>query len=71
MTDDDKNLDKNLTRIMIVGAMLTSALIIAGAYDVGYQAGVKRVPQPTIVHGDMTINNSFNLNSDDAGSVTK
>jgi hypothetical protein len=71
MTDDDKNLDKNLTRIMIGGAALTSALIIAGAYDVGYQAGVRQVKAPTIVHGDYTVNNSFNLSSDDAGSVTK
>ena len=71
MTDDDKNLDKNLTRIMIGGAMLTSALIIAGAYDVGYQAGVRQVKAPTIVHGDYTVNNSINLNSSDAGSVSK
>ena len=71
MNDDDKNLDKTLNRLMIGGAALTSALIIAGAYDVGYQAGVRQVKAPTIVHGDYTVNNSINLGSDDAGSVAK
>lgn len=71
MLDDDKNLDKNLTRIMIGGAVLGSALIIAGAYDVGYQAGVRQVKAPTTIHGNVTINNSINLDSDGAGSVSK
>lgn len=71
MLDDDKNFDKNLTRIMIGGAVLSSALIIAGAYDVGYQAGVRQTKTPTIIHGNVNINNSINLDSDGAGSVSE
>lgn len=70
MLDNDKTLDKTLNRLMIGGAALTSALIVAGAYDAGYQSGAKQV-KPTIVHGNYTVNNSINLNSSDAGSVTK
>jgi hypothetical protein len=42
MNDDDKVFEKTMTRIMIGGGILASTLIIAGAYDVGYQAGVRQ-----------------------------
>jgi hypothetical protein len=71
MLDDDKNFDKNLTKIMVGGALLTNAFVFAVGFDVGYQSGAKRGKEPTIVHGNLTINNSINLNSDDAGSVSK
>ncbi|MEG4304865.1 hypothetical protein [Microcoleus sp. D3_18a_C4] len=71
MLDDDKDFDKNLTKIMVSGALLTNALVFAVGFDTGYQSGAKRVPEPTIIHGNVTINNSINLNSDDAGSVSK
>lgn len=71
MLDDDKDFDKNLTKIMVGGALLTNALVFAVGFDTGYQSGAKRVPKPTIIHGNVTINNSINLNSDDAGSVSK
>ena len=71
MLDDDKAFDKNLTKIMVGGALLTNALVFAVGFDTGYQSGAKRVPEPTIIHGNVTINNSINLNSDDAGSVSK
>ena len=71
LDDDDKNFDKNLTKIMVGGAIVTGTLIFAVGYDTGYQSGAKRVPEPTIVHGNLTINNSINLNSEDAGSVSK
>ncbi|MEG5066772.1 hypothetical protein QUB33_24455 [Microcoleus sp. B3-A4] len=61
--DDDKNLDKTLNRLMIGGAALTSALIIAGAYDAGYQSGRKESTAPITVHGDLTINNNSNNSS--------
>jgi hypothetical protein len=71
MLDDDKDFDKNLTKIMVGGALLTNALVFAVGFDTGYQSGAKRVSEPTIIHGNVTINNSINLNSDDAGSVSK
>ncbi|MBE9122113.1 hypothetical protein IQ269_15175 [Tychonema sp. LEGE 07199] len=71
MLDDDKDFDKTLTKIMVGGALLTNALVFAVGFDTGYQSGAKRVPEPTIIHGNVTINNSINLNSDDAGSVSK
>ena len=71
LDDDDKNFDKNLTKIMVGGALVAGSLVFAVGYDTGYQSGAKRVPEPTIIHGNVTINNSINLNSDDAGSVTK
>lgn len=71
LDDDDKNFDKNLTKIMVSGAIVTGTLIFAVGYDTGYQSGAKRVPEPTIVHGNLTINNSINLNSNGAGSVSK
>lgn len=71
MLDDDKDFDKNLTKIMVGGALLTNALVFAVGFDTGYQSGAKRVPEPTIIHGNVTSNNSINLNSDDAGSVSK
>jgi len=55
---DDENFDKNLAKILIGGALLTNALCFAVGYDTGYQAGAKRVPAPTVVHGNLTINNS-------------
>lgn len=70
MLDDDQ-IDKNLTKIMVGGALVAGTLIFAVGYDTGYQSGAKRIPEPTIVHGNVTINNSINLNSDDAGSVAK
>lgn len=62
LNDDDKNLDKTLNRLMIGGAALTSALFIAGAYDVGYQAGARETETKgsVTVHGDLTINNHSN-----------
>ena len=71
MLDDDKDFDKNVTKIMVGGALVAGTLIFAVGYDTGYQSGAKRVPEPTIIHGNVTINNSINLNSDDAGSVSK
>ncbi|MEG4087539.1 hypothetical protein [Microcoleus sp. POL10_C6] len=68
---DDDNFDKNLTKIMVGSALVAGTLVFAVGYDTGYQSGAKRVPEPTIIHGNVTINNSINLNSDDAGSVTK
>ena len=70
MLDDDQ-IDKNLTKIMVGGALVGGALVFAVGFDVGYQTGAKRVPEPTIIHGNVTINNSINLNSNDAGSVAK
>ena len=54
--------DKNLTKILIGGALLTNALCFAVGYDTGYQSGAKRIPEPIVVHGDLIINNSVNLN---------
>ena len=71
LNDDDKDFDKNVTKIMVGGALVAGTLIFAVGYDTGYQSGAKRVPEPTIIHGNVTINNSINLNSDDAGSVTE
>lgn len=71
MNDDDKVFEKTMNRIMIGGGILASSLIIAGAYDAGYQSGAKENKAPTVVHGNYTVNNSINLNSSDAGSVTK
>ncbi|MEG3922227.1 hypothetical protein QUA07_24375 [Microcoleus sp. T3_A4] len=68
---DDDNFEKSATKIMIGGALVAGTLIFAVGYDTGYQSGAKRVPEPTIIHGNVTINNSINLNSNDAGSVTK
>jgi hypothetical protein len=68
---DDDNFDKNLTKIMVGGALVAGTLIFAVGYDTGYQSGAKRVPEPTIIHGNVTIDNSINLNSDGAGSLAK
>jgi hypothetical protein len=59
MNDDDKDFDKTVTRLMIGGALLTNAVFAVG-YDPGYQSGAKRVPEPTIIHGNVTINNNSN-----------
>jgi hypothetical protein len=63
MNDDDKTFDKNLTRIMVGGAILANTLIIAGAYDLGYQSGAKQTKAPITVHGNVTINNNSNNSS--------
>ena len=68
---DDENFDKNLTKIMVGGVLVGGALVFAVGFDVGYQTGAKRVPEPTIIHGNVTINNSINLDSDGAGSVSE
>jgi hypothetical protein len=70
MKDDDKVFEKTMNLIMIGGGILASTLIIASAYDAGYQSA-KNQAQPTIIHGNYTVNNSINLNSSDAGSVSK
>jgi hypothetical protein len=59
MLDDDQ-IDKNLTKIMVGGALVAGTLIFAVGYDTGYQSGAKRVPEPTIIHGNVTINNNSN-----------
>jgi len=69
--NDDKDFDKSLNRLMIGGAALVGLTILAGTYDAGYQSGAKENKAPTVVHGNYTVNNSINLNSSDAGSVTK
>ena len=68
MTDDD---DKNLTRLMIGGAVLVNVLVFAVGYDAGHEAASKQT-QPTIVHGNLTINNnSNNFNSSQPTTVEK
>jgi hypothetical protein len=72
MLDDDKNFDKNVTRLMIGGALLTNALAFAVGYDTGYQSGAKRLPEPITVHGNLTINNnSNNFNSSQPTALDK
>jgi hypothetical protein len=63
MNDDDRNFDKNVTKIMVGGALVAGTLIFAVGYDTGYQSGAKRVPEPTIIHGNVTINNNSNNSS--------
>lgn len=63
LNNDDKDFDKTLKQIIIGGAVLANSLIIAGAYDVGYQAGVKQNKAPITVHGNVTINNNSNNSS--------
>jgi hypothetical protein len=41
LDDDDKNFDKNLTKIMVGSAIVTGTLIFAVGYDIGYQSGAK------------------------------
>jgi hypothetical protein len=60
LNDDDKDFDKNLTKIMVGGAIVSGALVFAVGFDVGYQSGAKRVPGQTIIHGNLTINNNSN-----------
>jgi hypothetical protein len=60
MNDDDKDFDKNVTKIMVGGALVAGTLIFAVGYDTDYQSGAKRVPEPTIIHGNVTINNNSN-----------
>ena len=62
LNDDDKELDKTLNRLMIGGAVLAGLSILAGTYDAGYQAGAKET-KPTIIHGNVTINNHSNNSS--------
>ena len=59
LIDDD---DKNLTRVMIGGAVLVNVLVFAVGYDAGYQSANKQA-QPTIIHGNLTINNNSNNSS--------
>ena len=56
LIDDD---DKNLTRVMIDGAVLVNILVFAVGYDAGHQSAKKQI-QPTIIHGNLTINNNSN-----------
>jgi hypothetical protein len=56
LIDDD---DKNLTRVMIGGAVLVNILVFAVGYDAGHQSAKKQI-QPTIIHGNLTINNNSN-----------
>jgi hypothetical protein len=65
---DDENFDKSATKIMIGGALVAGTLIFAVGYDTGYQSGAKRVPEPMVIHGNVTIinNNSNNLSQPDA-----
>ena len=56
LIDDD---DKNLTRVMIGGAALMNILVFAVGYDAGHQSAKKQI-QPTIIHGNLTINNNSN-----------
>jgi hypothetical protein len=70
--DDDKNFDKNLKRIMIGGAILANTLIIAGAYDAGYQSASRQAKSTITVQGNLTINNnSNNQNSSQPTSLAK
>lgn len=68
---DDENFDKNLTKIMVGGALVAGTLIFAVAYDTGYQSGAKRVPEPTIVHGNLTIINNNSNNSSQPTPLAK
>lgn len=56
LIDDD---DKNLTRVMIGGAVLVNILVFAVGYEAGHQSAKKQI-QPTIIHGNLTINNNSN-----------
>jgi hypothetical protein len=69
MLDDDKDFDKSATKIMIGGALVAGTLIFAVGYDTGYQSGAKRVPEPMIIHGNVTINNHSN-NSNNSSQPT-
>jgi hypothetical protein len=60
LNDDDKDFDKNLTKIIVGGAVMSGALVFAVGFDIGYQTGAKRTPEPTIIHGDVIINNHSN-----------
>ncbi|MEG4171558.1 MULTISPECIES: hypothetical protein [unclassified Microcoleus] len=73
MNDDDKDFDKNVTKIMVGGALVAGTLIFAVGYDTGYQSGAKRVPEPTIIHGNLTIinNNSNNHSSSQPTALDK
>jgi hypothetical protein len=67
MNDDDKN----LTRAIIGGAVLVNILVFAVGYDAGHEAASKQT-QPTIIHGNLTINNnSNNFNSNQPTPLAK
>jgi hypothetical protein len=70
---DNDNFEKNATKIMIGGALVAGTLIFAVGYDTGYQSGAKRVPEPTVIHGNLTIinNNSNNQGSSQPTPVEK
>ncbi len=59
MIDDDKNFDKFLDKVVIGAAIIGSTLIFAVGYDAGHQSA-KKETQPTIIHGNVTINNHSN-----------
>ena len=59
LIDDD---DNNLTRVMIGGAVLVNILVFTVGYDAGHQSAKKQI-QPTIIHGNLTINNNSNNSS--------
>ena len=60
MIDDD---DKNLTRVMIGGAVLVNILVFAVGYDAGLSICKQNKFNPTIIHGNLTINNNSNNSS--------
>jgi hypothetical protein len=67
MNDDDKN----LTRAIIGGVVLVNILVFAVGYDAGHEAASKQT-QPTIIHGNLTINNnSNNFNSSQPTPLAK
>jgi hypothetical protein len=67
MNDDDNN----LTRAIIGGAVLVNILVFAVGYDAGHEAASKET-QPTIIHGNLTINNnSNNFNSSQPTPLAK
>jgi len=67
MNDDDKN----LTRAIIGGGVLVNILVFAVGYDAGHEAASKQT-QPTIIHGNLTINNnSNNFNSSQPTPLAK
>ena len=59
MINDDKDFDKFLDKVVIGTAIIGSTLIFAIGYDLGHQSAKKEI-QPTIIHGNVTINNHSN-----------
>jgi hypothetical protein len=71
MNDDDKDFDKSATKIMIGGALVAGTLIFAVGYDSGYQSGAKRVPEPIVIHGNLTNNHTNSNNSSQSVPLVK